>query len=87
VGAASLIKQVNPDFTPAQIIDILKDSGKQISDGERSYARIDIDDAIRIRIRIRIRIGIRILIRIPTPIRILGLSPGSRPRLAGSHLM
>jgi len=29
---------VNPDFTPAQIIDILKDSGKQISDGDRSYA-------------------------------------------------
>jgi hypothetical protein len=48
VGAAALIKQVNPDFTPAQIIDILKDSGKQISDGERSYPRIDIDDAIRL---------------------------------------
>jgi len=51
VGAAALIKQVNPDFTPAQIIDILKDSGKQISDGERSYPRIDIDDAIRLAIQ------------------------------------
>jgi len=51
VGAAALIKQVNPDFTPAQIIDILKDSGKQISDGENSYPRIDIDDAIRLAIK------------------------------------
>jgi hypothetical protein len=51
VGAAALIKQVNRDFTPAQIIDILKDSGKQISDGENSYPRIDIDDAIRLAIR------------------------------------
>jgi hypothetical protein len=51
VGTAALIKQVNPDFTPAQIIDILKDSGKQISDGERSYPRIDIDDAIRLAIK------------------------------------
>jgi len=53
VGAAALIKQVNPDFTPAQIIDILKDSGKQISDGEKTYPRIDIDDAIRLAIQRR----------------------------------
>ncbi len=51
VGAAALVKQVNPDFTPAQIIDILKDSGQQISDGERSYPRIDIDAAIRLAIK------------------------------------
>ena len=46
-----MIKQVNPDFTPAQIIDILKDSGKQISDGERSYPRIDVDAAVRLAIK------------------------------------
>ncbi|HEV8290466.1 MAG TPA: S8 family serine peptidase, partial [Tepidisphaeraceae bacterium] len=51
VGTAALIKQVNPDFTPAQIIDILKDSGKQISDGERSYPRIDVDAAVRLAIK------------------------------------
>ena len=51
VGAAALVKQVNPDFTPAQIIDILKDSGKQISDGDRSYPRIDVDAAIRLAIK------------------------------------
>jgi hypothetical protein len=51
VGAAALVKQVNPNFTPAQIIDILKDSGKQISDGDRSYARIDVDAAIRLALK------------------------------------
>jgi hemin uptake protein HemP len=52
VGAAALIKQINPDWKPAQIIDILKDSGKQIGDGTGdTYPRIDLDNAIRLAIR------------------------------------
>jgi len=51
VGAAALVKQVNPGFTPAQIIDILKDSGTKISDGDRSYPRIDVDAAIRLALK------------------------------------
>jgi hypothetical protein len=52
VGAAALIKQINPDFTPAQIMGVLMDSGKQIGDGTgNTYPRLDIDDAIRLAIR------------------------------------
>jgi subtilisin family serine protease len=52
-GAAALIKQINPDWKPAQIMDILRDSGKQVSDGENSYPRIDLDNAIRLAIQRR----------------------------------
>jgi subtilisin family serine protease len=52
VGAAALIKQINPDFTPAQIMGILMDSGKRVGDGTgNTYPRLDVDDAIRLAIR------------------------------------
>ncbi len=48
VGAAALVKQVNSNFTPGQIMQILKDSGKKIYDGisHQTYSRLDLYAAI-----------------------------------------
>lgn len=43
-GTAALIKQINPAFTPAQIMSILQDSGVPIYDSfsHRTYKRLDV---------------------------------------------
>lgn len=50
VGAAAIIKQVNPKFTVGQIMSILRDSGHQVYDSvsRRSYARLDLYAAVRL---------------------------------------
>ncbi|HEV8608407.1 MAG TPA: S8 family serine peptidase [Tepidisphaeraceae bacterium] len=51
-GAAALVKQIMPNATGAQIMDVLKDSGMPIHDpGGLTYPRIDLDDAIRLAIK------------------------------------
>ncbi len=48
VATAALIKQISPNLSPAQIISIIKDSGKPYFDSvsNRTYARLDINAAI-----------------------------------------
>ncbi|MEZ0263261.1 MAG: carbohydrate-binding protein, partial [Phycisphaerae bacterium] len=54
-GAAALLLQLNPTFTPAQVIQTFKDSGKTVTDTStgftysgRSYKRINLYDALRL---------------------------------------
>ncbi len=54
-AAAALILQLNPNLTPAQVIQILKDSGQNVKDTSTIYAhsgltykRINIYDALRL---------------------------------------
>ena len=51
-GTAALLKQINPRFTPAQMMKIMQDSGKPIFDphSQRTYKRLDIDDAVKLAI-------------------------------------
>ncbi len=53
VGTAALIKQINPNFTPTQIISILRDSGARHFDpiSNRVYPRIDINAALALAYR------------------------------------
>jgi hypothetical protein len=48
VATAALIKQVNPNFTPAQILSILQDSGTPIYDSlsNRTYPQLNVNAAI-----------------------------------------
>jgi hypothetical protein len=48
VGAAVLIKQINPSFNPLQIMSILQDSGVGVYDGatRRTYKRLDLNAAL-----------------------------------------
>jgi hypothetical protein len=48
VATAALIKQINPSFTPAQIIAILRDSAHWIADpvSGMSYPRLDVNAAL-----------------------------------------
>jgi subtilisin family serine protease len=50
VGAAALVKQVNPNFSPDQILQIMQDSAHWVWDANsgRSYARLDINEAIKL---------------------------------------
>ncbi len=50
VGAAALIKQINPAFTPAQIIQILKDSGTPVHDSVtgNTFPLLNIDAALKL---------------------------------------
>lgn len=48
VGAAALIKQIDPRFTPMQIMSILKDSGAPVYDSATrlTYKRLDLNAAL-----------------------------------------
>jgi hypothetical protein len=48
VGAAALIKQVNPSFTPLEILNIMKDSGTPTYDSvsKLTYKRLDVNAAL-----------------------------------------
>jgi hypothetical protein len=48
VGAAALIKQVNPNFTPDQIMQIMRDSANWIWDSTsgQSYPRLNVNNAV-----------------------------------------
>lgn len=50
VGAAALIKQINPAFTPAQIIQILKDSGTPVRDSVtgNTFPLLNLDAALKL---------------------------------------
>ena len=50
VGAATLIKQISPAFTPTQIMSILRDSGQSRWDSMtgRSYPRLDLHAALQL---------------------------------------
>ena len=50
VGAAALIKQINPAFTPAQIIQILKDSGTPVFDSVtgNTFPLLNLDAALKL---------------------------------------
>lgn len=49
-GAAAMIKQINPKFTPGQIMSILKDSGHGVYDttSKRTYSRLDLLAAVKL---------------------------------------
>jgi hypothetical protein len=48
VGTAALIKQINPKFTPAQIMQIMQESGKPVYDpvSKLTYKRLNVDAAL-----------------------------------------
>jgi subtilisin family serine protease len=48
VGAAALIKQIDPRFTPAQIMKIMQDSGRAVYDAATNltYKRLDLNAAL-----------------------------------------
>ena len=48
VGTAALIKQINPNFTPAQILSILRDSATQVWDNYsgQSYGELNVNAAL-----------------------------------------
>ena len=49
VGTAALIKQINPNFTPAEIISILKNSGTNITDPStgHTFPLLNVDAALQ----------------------------------------
>lgn len=50
VGAAALIKQINPNFTPAQILQILEDSGTPVFDPVtgHTFPLLNLDAALKL---------------------------------------
>jgi hypothetical protein len=50
VGAAALIKQIDPNFTPQQILQILKDSGTPVADSVtgNTFSLLNIDAALKL---------------------------------------
>lgn len=53
VGAAALIKQVNPAFTPDQILSIMQDSGVAVADPASglTYKRLDVNAALSLAVQ------------------------------------
>jgi subtilisin family serine protease len=54
-AAAALVRQIAPAFTSAQVLEVLKDSGVNVTDASTqftysglTYKRLDLDDAIRL---------------------------------------
>jgi subtilisin family serine protease len=50
VGAAALIKQISPKFTPAQILFILQQSGTPVFDtlSNQTYRELNLDAALKL---------------------------------------
>ncbi len=50
VGAAALIKQIDPTFSASQVMKIMRDSGKPIFDSvtHATYPRLDLDAALKL---------------------------------------
>src|SRR5260370_32613200 len=74
VGAAALIKQINSNFSPDQILQIMRDSATWVYDSysHMSYPRLNVNNAIALAYQ---RIG-----RTTPPTHVIAPSPTPTPR-------